>query len=101
MCVLYTCLFQFISNKSLNYNILVVFCLPFPSCDIIIIFIVPLLYEGLVANDEESYRYLVESIRRFPNQESLLAMITQAGFKSVSYRNFTFGVVAVHSGFKL
>ena len=57
--------------------------------------------KGLVANDEDSYRYLVESIRRFPNQESLLAMVTQAGFTSVSYRNFTFGVVAVHSGFKL
>ena len=63
----------------------------FPNCSL----------EGLVANDEDSYRYLVESIRRFPNQESLLAMVTQAGFQSVSYRNFTFGVVAVHSGFKL
>ena len=56
---------------------------------------------GLVANDENSYQYLVESIRRFPNQEMLMAMVTQAGFSCVSYRNLTFGVVAVHSGFKL
>ena len=55
----------------------------------------------LVANDEDSYQYLVESIRRFPNQEMLLAMTTSAGFQCVSYRNLTFGVVAVHSGFKL
>lgn len=54
----------------------------------------------VVANDEDSYRYLVESIRRFPTQEELLNMIHQAGFVHCSYQNFTFGVVAVHTGFK-
>jgi ubiquinone/menaquinone biosynthesis methyltransferase len=55
----------------------------------------------LVANDRESYQYLVESIRKFPKQEELLGMVRSAGFGCASYRNLTFGVVAVHSGFKL
>jgi ubiquinone/menaquinone biosynthesis C-methylase UbiE len=55
----------------------------------------------LVANDRSSYQYLVESIRKFPDQEAFAAMIRAAGFRHVSYHNFTFGVCAVHSGFKV
>jgi len=56
---------------------------------------------GLVAGDKESYRYLVESIRKMPDQDQLAAMIRGAGFEQVMYRNMTFGVVAIHSGSKL
>ena len=55
----------------------------------------------VVANDRDSYQYLVESIRRFPDQESFAAMIRTAGFDQVKYRNLTFGVAALHSGWKL
>jgi demethylmenaquinone methyltransferase/2-methoxy-6-polyprenyl-1,4-benzoquinol methylase len=55
----------------------------------------------LVADDAESYRYLVESIRRFPKQEAFAAMIRAAGFGNVTYRNLTGGVAAIHSGWKL
>ncbi len=55
----------------------------------------------VVANDRDSYQYLVESIRRFPDQESFAAMIRSAGFDQVKYRNLTFGVAALHSGWKL
>jgi len=51
-----------------------------------------------IANDEESYRYLVESIRRFPDQEAFLAMIREAGFARAAYRNMAGGVVALHWG---
>jgi 2-methoxy-6-polyprenyl-1,4-benzoquinol methylase len=52
----------------------------------------------LVANDSESYRYLVESIRMFPGQMEWAAMIQDAGFGIVEYENLTGGVVAIHSG---
>ncbi|MEZ5923047.1 MAG: bifunctional demethylmenaquinone methyltransferase/2-methoxy-6-polyprenyl-1,4-benzoquinol methylase UbiE [Hyphomicrobiaceae bacterium] len=55
----------------------------------------------LVAGDEESYRYLVESIRRFPNQERFEAMIRAAGFERVQHRNLTGGVAALHSGWRI
>lgn len=55
----------------------------------------------MVANDSDSYRYLVESIRRFPDQEKFAAMIAAAGFKRVSYQNLTAGVAAIHSGWAL
>lgn len=55
----------------------------------------------VVTNDRESYQYLVESIRRFPDQESFASMIRTAGFDQVKYRNLTFGVAALHSGWKL
>ncbi|RMH46407.1 MAG: bifunctional demethylmenaquinone methyltransferase/2-methoxy-6-polyprenyl-1,4-benzoquinol methylase UbiE [Alphaproteobacteria bacterium] len=55
----------------------------------------------LVAGDRESYQYLVESIRRFPDQERFAAMIRAAGFENVRYRNLTFGVAALHSGWKI
>jgi demethylmenaquinone methyltransferase / 2-methoxy-6-polyprenyl-1,4-benzoquinol methylase len=54
-----------------------------------------------VTGDAESYRYLVESIRTFPNQERFAAMIRAAGFQRVAYRNLTGGVAALHSGWKL
>lgn len=54
----------------------------------------------LVADDEESYRYLAESIRMHPGQEELKQMMGQAGFERVEYFNLTAGVVALHKGFK-
>lgn len=54
-----------------------------------------------VAGDADSYRYLVESIRKFPNQERFAGMIRDAGFARVSYRNLTGGVAAIHSGWKI
>jgi len=55
----------------------------------------------LVAQDRDSYQYLVESIRRFPDQESFAGMIRDAGFGRVSYRNLSMGIAALHSGWKL
>ncbi|MGH6924702.1 MAG: bifunctional demethylmenaquinone methyltransferase/2-methoxy-6-polyprenyl-1,4-benzoquinol methylase UbiE [Propylenella sp.] len=55
----------------------------------------------VVAGDAESYRYLVESIRTFPNQERFADMLREAGFERVSYRNFSGGIAALHSGWKL
>ncbi|KAJ3257346.1 2-hexaprenyl-6-methoxy-1,4-benzoquinone methyltransferase [Boothiomyces macroporosus] len=57
----------------------------------------------LIANDRESYQYLVESIRKFPKQTEFAEMIRNAGFKTVGdgYENLTFGVAAIHSGYKL
>ncbi len=55
----------------------------------------------LVAGDAEPYRYLVESIRKFPNQERFAEMIRTAGFERVSYRNYTGGIAALHSGWKI
>lgn len=55
----------------------------------------------LLANDFDSYKYLVESIRKFPKQKEFAHLIEQAGFDYVSYTNYTGGIVAVHSGFKL
>jgi demethylmenaquinone methyltransferase/2-methoxy-6-polyprenyl-1,4-benzoquinol methylase len=52
----------------------------------------------LVANDEDSYRYLAESIRKHPGQDELADMMVDAGFSNVTYRNLTGGVVAIHSG---
>lgn len=55
----------------------------------------------LVAGDEASYRYLVESIRRFPNQERFKAMIAGAGFERVQHRNLSGGIAALHSGWRI
>ena len=54
-----------------------------------------------MAGDEESYRYLVESIRRFPRVEAFKAMIAEAGFKSVNAEPILGGLVAIHSGWKI
>lgn len=56
---------------------------------------------ALTAGDAEPYRYLVESIRRFPNQQAFAGMIETAGFARVSYRNLTGGIAAIHSGWKI
>lgn len=55
----------------------------------------------VVARDRNSYQYLVESIRKFPDQETFAGMIRGAGFEEVKYRNLTMGVAALHSGWKL
>uniref|UniRef100_A0A3Q3VWV0 2-methoxy-6-polyprenyl-1,4-benzoquinol methylase, mitochondrial n=1 Tax=Mola mola TaxID=94237 RepID=A0A3Q3VWV0_MOLML len=61
---------------------------------------IPVLGE-VIAGDWKSYQYLVESIRKFPDQEEFKQMIDDAGFYCVQYYNLTGGVVALHSGFKL
>ena len=55
----------------------------------------------LAAGSAEPYRYLVESIRKFPKQETFADMIRNAGFERVSYRNLTGGIAAMHSGWKI
>ena len=55
----------------------------------------------LIANDRDSYQYLVESIRKFPDQETFAGMIRDAGFDRVQYRNLSMGIAALHSGWKL
>jgi ubiquinone/menaquinone biosynthesis methyltransferase len=56
---------------------------------------------GLLADDRDSYQYLVESIRKFPSQEDFAQMIREAGFQQVRYTNMSGGVVAMHSGYKV
>jgi demethylmenaquinone methyltransferase/2-methoxy-6-polyprenyl-1,4-benzoquinol methylase len=56
---------------------------------------------GIVAGDSGSYRYLVESIRRFPDQKSFTHLIENAGFERVRYRNLTGGIAALHSAWRL
>ena len=55
----------------------------------------------VVAGDRESYQYLVESIRKFPDQDAFAAMIRTAGFGQVAYRNLSMGIAALHSGWKI
>ena len=55
----------------------------------------------LVARDAESYRYLHESIRRFPAQRVLAERMRKAGFANVAWRDMTLGVVALHSGWRI
>jgi demethylmenaquinone methyltransferase/2-methoxy-6-polyprenyl-1,4-benzoquinol methylase len=54
-----------------------------------------------VAGDAESYRYLVESIRKFPTRGAFAGMIERAGFRHVTDRPLTGGIVAIHSGWKV
>ncbi|MEJ2213444.1 MAG: bifunctional demethylmenaquinone methyltransferase/2-methoxy-6-polyprenyl-1,4-benzoquinol methylase UbiE [Gammaproteobacteria bacterium] len=54
----------------------------------------------VVAKDEDSYRYLAESIRMHPDQDTLKDMLTEAGFEDSDYHNLSGGIVAVHRGFK-
>ncbi|KZZ29047.1 bifunctional demethylmenaquinone methyltransferase/2-methoxy-6-polyprenyl-1,4-benzoquinol methylase, partial [Sulfitobacter sp. HI0082] len=54
-----------------------------------------------IAGDRDSYQYLVESIRNFPDQETFLSMVRTAGFGQAKYRNLTMGIAALHSGWKL
>lgn len=55
---------------------------------------------GLICNDADSYQYLVESIRKHPNQEELKTLMETSGFEDVTYHNLTGGIVALHKGFK-
>lgn len=55
----------------------------------------------MVTGDGDSYKYLVESIRKFPKQQDFANMITAAGFSRVSWRNFTGGIASLHSGWKI
>jgi 2-methoxy-6-polyprenyl-1,4-benzoquinol methylase len=55
----------------------------------------------IVASDADSYQYLVESIRNFPNQQDFKKMIEESGFKAVSFENLFYGLVAIHHGWKV
>lgn len=55
----------------------------------------------MITGDAEPYQYLVESIRKFPNQRDFAAMISKAGFSRVTFTNYTGGIAALHSGWKL
>jgi demethylmenaquinone methyltransferase/2-methoxy-6-polyprenyl-1,4-benzoquinol methylase len=59
------------------------------------------LLGGIVARDAEAYRYLYESIRRFPSQRELAERMRRAGFANVTWRNLTLGVVALHGGWRV
>jgi demethylmenaquinone methyltransferase/2-methoxy-6-polyprenyl-1,4-benzoquinol methylase len=84
-------------------------CLEFSTCDVPLLDslyqfhsyeIIPRLAE-LVAGTAEPYRYLVESIRQFPDQRRLAAMLRAAGFSRDSFRNLSGGIAAIHSGWRL
>ena len=62
--------------------------------------VIPTMGE-LIANDRDSYQYLVESIRKFPDQDTFLGMVRAAGFEIAKYRNLTMGVACLHSGWKI
>jgi demethylmenaquinone methyltransferase/2-methoxy-6-polyprenyl-1,4-benzoquinol methylase len=70
-----------------------------PLYDLYSFRVLPLLGK-LVARDEASYRYLAESIRMHPDQETLLGMMRDAGLEDCRYHNLTGGIVAVHRGYK-
>jgi demethylmenaquinone methyltransferase/2-methoxy-6-polyprenyl-1,4-benzoquinol methylase len=55
----------------------------------------------IVANDADSYRYLVESIRRFPDRETFADMIRDAGFERVQWRALSGGIAVLHSGWRI
>jgi demethylmenaquinone methyltransferase/2-methoxy-6-polyprenyl-1,4-benzoquinol methylase len=84
-------------------------CLEFSACTVPILDriydfhsfeVIPRLGQ-LAAGDAASYRYLVESIRKFPDQETFAQMVRAAGFARVSHRNLTGGIAAIHSGWKI
>ena len=62
--------------------------------------IMPLIGDKVTGN-KEAYTYLVESIRKFPNQAELTQMFSQVGFSRIKYRNLSNGIVALHSGWKI
>jgi len=55
---------------------------------------------NFVAKNQGAYKYLAESISIFPDQEDFKTMIQNAGFSDINYKNLTFGVAAIHYGFK-
>ncbi|MGJ8603540.1 MAG: bifunctional demethylmenaquinone methyltransferase/2-methoxy-6-polyprenyl-1,4-benzoquinol methylase UbiE [Marivita sp.] len=62
--------------------------------------IIPRLGQA-IANDRDSYQYLVESIRKFPDQDTFLGMVREAGFENAKYRNLSMGIACLHSGWKI
>ena len=62
--------------------------------------IIPKIGETIIGGGEP-YQYLVESIRKFPDQETFKTMIQEAGFEQVSYQNLTGGVAAIHSAWRI
>ena len=62
--------------------------------------LIPLMGQ-IVAGDRDSYQYLVESIRQFPDQDTLKTMMREAGFAKVGYRNLSGGITAIHQGIKI
>ena len=56
---------------------------------------------GMVAKDRESYQYLAESIRMFPDQETLAGMFREAGLSHVRYQSLSGGIAAIHSGWRI
>ncbi len=62
--------------------------------------VIPLMGK-IIADDQASYQYLVESIRKFPDQDSFLYMLHKAGFENAKYRNLSMGVACLHSGWKI
>jgi demethylmenaquinone methyltransferase/2-methoxy-6-polyprenyl-1,4-benzoquinol methylase len=84
-------------------------CLEFSACEVPLLDrlydfhsfeVIPRL-GALAAGSAEPYRYLVESIRRFPAQEPFADLVRTAGFGRVSYRNLTGGIAAIHSGWRI
>jgi len=71
-----------------------------PAYDFYSFKVLPILGK-LVANDDDSYQYLAESIRMHPDQEALLGMMQAAGLERCRYQNLTGGIVALHSGYRL
>ncbi len=55
----------------------------------------------VIAGDRASYQYLVESIRKFPDQDTFLGMVSAAGFENARYRNLSMGIACLHSGWKI
>jgi demethylmenaquinone methyltransferase/2-methoxy-6-polyprenyl-1,4-benzoquinol methylase len=55
----------------------------------------------LITGDRDSYQYLVESIRKFPDQDIFLNMVKDAGFDNAKFRNLSLGIACLHSGWKL
>ena len=55
----------------------------------------------MITGDSEPYQYLVESIRKFPNQQDFAELVANAGFSRVSFANYSGGIAALHSGWKL
>ena len=84
-------------------------CLEFSECQVPVLdslydlhsfTVIPRL-GALVGTGEEPYRYLVESIRKFPPQEEFAGMVRAAGFERVTWRNLTGGIAAIHSGWRI
>ena len=71
-----------------------------PVYDLYSFTVLPLLGK-FVANDGDSYQYLAESIRMHPDQETLLGMMTDAGFERTRFQNLAGGIVALHSGYRI